>query len=204
MRISFGTLGINNIAASAFGGRKTYTTTPLKTEDTFTKREDKYTKTYKALVLKAYSTEKSKRPYEITVADIRFLLDIRDYNKFKNILSTPVTIKTPSKEFKTNILFYTNPCATVQIAKRLNENGDKEVFKRLLSQKTGDDEDTVLHNVARKDYVAKATAIRESLSLKEFKNFINAKNKYRESAYSIAEKKNGELIGYLEPFFEND
>lgn len=178
---------------------------PQETEDVFVKREDNYTKKYKELVLnadKAYQNAKTdkdenKKP-PLSTADIKFLLDIKDYDKFKTLITTPVILKQHEEEERTNIFFYTNADATKQLAKKLN---DRSTLKKLLLQRTGRHNNTVFHDMAANNHIKKAKVLQQFISAKEFKKFFQSNNYCYDTPYSICEEKNNDLYKYIRPLF---
>lgn len=94
-------------------------------KDIFVKN-DGYTKQYKALVLKSNRAEREAAENEtefdkFNSDDIQFLLDIRDYDKFKAVISTPVEEEKWYGTDKLNIFFFTDADTTGQLAKRLTK-----------------------------------------------------------------------------------
>lgn len=141
--------------------------------DTFVKRDDKYAKAYSALIKKAYfeAREEDGDQTPIKSTDIKFLLDIKDYDKFKAIITTPVIIPTKNNEIKIeSIFFYTDADATRQLARKLNKNGNREILKSLLMKKTGYNNDTVFHQIARNDSAKKYRQFRIIFPLKNLKD----------------------------------
>jgi len=195
---------VNSLFANtAFEGKRRLPSKEFET-DTFVRREDNYTKAYKTLVLNAHNAKREDSSAKIGNPDVQFLLDIKDYNKFRAIISAPVEIpKRGGSEEQTNIFFYTDENATRRLAKRLNNNGDRAVLKKLLSYRN-QSRDTLFHKIAEEDDVKKARALKENLSVKEFKRFMQANNCYYETPYSIAKENNGSLKTFLEPLFEEE
>lgn len=173
-------------------------------QDSFQQREDKNTKAYRTLIMGAYEAERNKANIKLKTSDIRFLLDIKDYEKFRSIISTPVTIKKTVDEEKRNIFFYTDASATRTLAKKLNENGDRALLKKLLMQTAGYSENTVFHKMAKEDDIKKVQALKDSLSAKEFRRFMCAKNLYFESPYGIVQENGGQLKPFLNKLFEGE
>lgn len=171
-------------------------------QDTFAKREDRYTKAYKALVTKAYSAERNEQNIKIQTSDIQFLLDIKDYDKFREILSTPVVIKGFLQDETRNLFFYTDANATRELAKRLNQNGDRVLLKKLFMQTTYFEKENVFHKTAKEDDTEKMSALKDNLSMKEFKKFIHTPNIYGETPYSTAEENCGDLMTFFDKLFD--
>ncbi len=218
MKILPVSLNFNNINET-FSGRKTknrqfFDTTDMinakstnNIPDTFVKRDDKYAKAYSALIKKAYfeAREEDGDQTPIKSTDIKFLLDIKDYDKFKAIITTPVIIPTKNNGIKIeSIFFYTDADATRQLARKLNKNGDRELLKSLLMKKTGYNNNTVFHKMAEGDNIKKTRALQDNLSVKEFKRFMKIKNYSYDTPYSLAQENNGNLEKLLRPLFAED
>lgn len=218
MKISPVTLNFNNVNET-FSGRKTKTSQFFDTAemintkstdnipDTFIKRDDKYAKAYNALIKKAYfeAMEDDEDKTPIKSDDIKFLLNIKYYDKFKAIITTPVIIPTKNDEIKIeSIFFYTDATATRQLARKLNTNSDRKLLKNLLMKKIGHNNTTVFHQIAQADDVRKACALQDNLSVKEFKRFMKTKNHSYDTPYSLAQEKNGNLEKLLRPLFAED
>ena len=175
----------------------------LGEEDTFTKRDDTYTKRYKELMKNADAAvrkSESRKP-PLTTRDINFLLEIKDYDKFKALITSPIVISKGGVNMESNIFFYTNADATKKLVKKLN---DRTVLKKLLAQRTGYDDRTVFFNIAQNDDAKKAKALQEGLSAKEFKRFMSTRDYLYETPYSIAQEKGGALKALLDPIFADE
>lgn len=177
-------------------------------KDTFV-RNDSYTKQYKTLILNASRAQREAAENEtefdkLNSNDIKFLLDIKDYDKFKAIISTPVEEERGYGTDELNIFFFTDAKAANQLAKRLNKNGDRVLLKKLLMQQRGYDGKTVFHNIAEQDDIEKAHALKNNLSIKEFKKFMKAKDDYGTTPYSIAQDEDNRIKALAEPLFEYD
>ncbi len=198
-------LGLNGIKLSniSFDGRKStrfYNTADIG-EDTFSAREDGYTKRYKELLKKAHAAtyrSENKKP-SLNSGDVAFLLEIKDEEKFRNLVMTQIPVSIRGENTKTNLFFYTDANATRKLIKRLN---DREALKKLLSQKHNSR--TVFFTIAQNDDVKKAKALQEGLSSKEFKRFMSAKDYLYETPYSVAQEKNGALKTLLDPIFADE
>ncbi len=196
-------------ALPAFGVKsKTHKKENSIQKDIFVKN-DGYTKQYKALVLKSNRAEREAAENEtefdkLNSNDIKFLLDIRDYDKFKAVISTPVEEEKWDGTDKLNIFFFTNADATGQLAKRLNKNGDRVLLKKLLMQQRGYGGKTVFHDIAKQDDIKKAHALKNNLSVKEFKKFMKAKDDYGITPYSIAQDEDNRVKALVEPLFAYD
>lgn len=217
MKILPVSLNFNNI--EAFKGRKAKSgqffdtaeiinaKNPDNISDTFTKRNDKYTKAYKSLIQKAYfeAREEDGDKTPIKSSDIKFLLDIKDYDKFKTIITTPVSIQARGrKDIIESMFFYTDADATRQLAKKLNKNNDRSTLKNLLMKRAGYNDDTVFHQIARNDNIKKAQALRDNLSVKEFKRFMRVRNYSFDTPYSLAQKTDGNLKNLIMSLFADD
>ena len=202
-------LGLNVTGSSSFsfeGRQRVRTFTPdeiVQEQDTFLKREDNYTKKYRELIkdagmamIKAETNEPS-----LSTDDINFLLEIKDYEKFRALITAPVTVPRGRGNMETNIFFYTDAAATKKLVKKLN---DRAALKKILTQRIWDDNRTVFFNIAQNDDVKKAKALQEGLSAKEFKKFMSAKNDLYESPYSVAKEQKGALKAYLDPIFADE
>ncbi len=187
-----------------FEGKKkaSFPTSVQAEHDTFSTREDTYTKKYKELVREANKSVRydGTQTSYISTKDVEFLLEIKDDKKFKSLITTPVAISDDSEEF-VNIFLFTDADATRKLAKRL---GDRQALKKLLTQRYGYGDGTVFFAIARNDDVKKAKALQENLSAKEFKKFMSAKDYLFESPYSIAKEKNGALKAMLDPIFADE
>ncbi len=137
-------------------------------------------------------------------SDIKFLLDIKDYNKFRSIITAPVEIERTLRTDKLNIFFFTDAQATNQIAKRLNKNGDRKLLKELLMQQRGFDGQNVFHELAEEDEVKKLQVLKNNLSIKEFKRFMKSKDDFHRTPYSIAQERNNNVKALAEPLFMDE
>lgn len=192
-------------AYPAFGTKnKLYNTKAGNEQDTFIKRDDKYTKTYRALIKKAAAAQKDNERFQLGAGDVRFLLDIKDYDKFRTVISTPIEEKTWRGTDRLNIFFFADAQAASKLAARLKQNGDKKILLNLLMQKRGNSGRNVFHDIAEQDDINKANALKSNLSVKEFRRFMKSKDDFHISPYSIAQDKNNRVKALAEPLFADD
>jgi len=203
MRIAPVSLDGIKLLNTSFEGRKStrFFDTADISKDTFCAREDGYTRRYKELLNNAHNaTYKigSKKPC-LNSGDIAFLLEIKDDEKFRSLVTTPVPVLLHGKSTDTNIFFYTDANATRKLVRRLDDRG---ALKKLLSQKH--DGRTVFFAIAQNDDIKKAKALQEGLSAKEFKRFMSARDVLYGTPYSVAQEKNGALKAMLDPIFADE
>ncbi len=198
-------VALNNVSIMSFERKKraAFSIPVQAEEDTFSRREDTYTKRYKELLREAnrkMRLDDVQKTY-ISAKDIEFLMEIKDDKKFKSLITMPVAASDKNDEEFINIFLFTDADATRKLAKRL---GDRTALKKLLSQKYGYGDRTVFFAIAENDDVKKAKALQENLSAKEFKKFMSAKDYLYETPYSIAQEKDGALKALLDPIFASE